>query len=143
MTKPILLPVDLNHDSSWNKALPQAVSMARASGATLHLLTVIPDYGMSMVGSYFPKDFSEKATEGTKAALAKFVKDNVPDDVDAKTHVLHGAIYKGIMATADSEGCDLIVLASNRTEMKDYLLGPNAARVVRHANQSVFVVRGE
>ncbi|MFV2033769.1 MAG: universal stress protein, partial [Halocynthiibacter sp.] len=52
-------------------------------------------------------------------------------------------IYKTILTTADAIGCDLIVMASHRPEMQDYLLGPNAARVVRHANQSVFVVRDD
>ncbi len=32
-------------------------------------------------------------------------------------------------------------IGSHRPELKDYLLGPNAARVVRHANCSVLVVR--
>lgn len=41
----------------------------------------------------------------------------------------------------DMLGADLIVMASQRPELKDYLLGPNAARVVRHAEQSVLVVR--
>lgn len=141
MTKSILLPVDLNHDSSWGKALPQAVDLARASGAKLHVLTVIPDYGSSMVGSYFPKDFSEKALDGTRTALDKFMTDHIPDDLHATSHAMHGSIYKSILSTAKSEGCDLIVMASHRSEMKDYLLGPNAARVVRHAPQSVFVVR--
>ena len=141
MTNAILLPIDLNHDSSWSKALPQAIDLARAKGAKLHVLTVIPDFGSSMVGSYFPKDFSEKALEGTSAALDKFMANNVPGDVDATAHAQHGSIYKSILASADSLGCDLIVLASHRSEMKDYLLGPNAARVVRHAPQSVFVVR--
>ena len=36
---------------------------------------------------------------------------------------------------------DLIVMASHRPELRDYLLGPNAARVVRHADCSVLVVR--
>ena len=36
---------------------------------------------------------------------------------------------------------DLIIMASHRPELQDYLLGPNAARVVRHANCSVLVVR--
>jgi nucleotide-binding universal stress UspA family protein len=35
----------------------------------------------------------------------------------------------------------MIVMASHRPELKDYLLGPNAARVVRHAECSVLVVR--
>ncbi len=35
----------------------------------------------------------------------------------------------------------MIVMASHRPEMSDYLLGPNAARVVRHARRSVSVIR--
>jgi len=36
---------------------------------------------------------------------------------------------------------DLIVLGANRPDLKDYLLGPNASRVVRHSARSVLVVR--
>ena len=43
MTNSILFAVDLNHESSWRKALPQAVALARAVGVTLHVVTVIPE----------------------------------------------------------------------------------------------------
>jgi nucleotide-binding universal stress UspA family protein len=46
-----------------------------------------------------------------------------------------------VLATARKLDCDLIVMTSHRPELKDYLLGPNAARVMRHAKQSVFIVR--
>ncbi|MEP3300223.1 MAG: universal stress protein, partial [Pseudoruegeria sp.] len=36
---------------------------------------------------------------------------------------------------------DLIVIGAHRPDFKDYLLGPNAARVVRHSECSVYVVR--
>ena len=52
-----------------------------------------------------------------------------------------GSIYHGIRRLADKLECDAIVLADHRPELRDYLLGPNASRVVRHANQSVLVVR--
>jgi nucleotide-binding universal stress UspA family protein len=35
----------------------------------------------------------------------------------------------------------LIIIGSHSPSMQDYLLGPNAARVVRHANCSVLVIR--
>ncbi len=141
MTKSILLPVDLNHESSWNLALPQAVALAKASGAKLHVLTVIPDYGSSMVGSFFPEGFADNALKETQNALDKLVADHIPKDIDTSTSAVHGTIYKRILAAADGNGCDLIVLGSTRPSMQDYLLGPNAARVVRHAKQSVYVVR--
>jgi nucleotide-binding universal stress UspA family protein len=141
MYKTILLPIDLGQKSSWEKAIPVAVALAKNQGSKIHLLTIIPDYGMSVVSSYFPKDFEEKSRSSSETELNKLMAEHIPGDVSAEAHVGRGAIYKEILAAADSQACDLIVLASHRPEMSDYLLGPNAARVVRHASQSVFVVR--
>ncbi len=141
MYKSILLPVDLNHKASWERAAPAAVALAKQHGAKVNIVTVIPDYGMPMVGSFFPADFADKALEASQSELAKFVEKHIPSDVLGKTRAMHGTIYKRILVNADEMGCDLIVLGAHRPEKADYLLGPNAARVVRHANQSVFVVR--
>ena len=142
MTKSILLPLDLNQESSWQSALPLALEMAKAQGAQLNIFTAIPDYGMAVVGSFFPADHAKNALGETEKALEKFVAENVPKDMQVTTRVRHGTIYKEIIRAADKLGCDLIIIASHRPETKDYLLGPNAARVVRHAAQSVYVVRG-
>jgi len=141
MYKSILLPVDLGHRASWEKAAPAAVALAQQNGGKVNVVTVIPDFGMPMVGSFFPADFAEKALESTKDELAKFVEKHIPSDVLGKTRAVHGTIYKRILINADEMDCDLIVLGSHRPEKADYLLGPNAARVARHAVQSVLVVR--
>ena len=52
-----------------------------------------------------------------------------------------GTVYEVILKMAKKTNCDLIVIGAHRPELKDYLLGPNAARVVRHADCSVMVVR--
>ncbi len=141
MYKSILLPIDLGQESSWKKALPTAVGMAQAYSAELNVITVFPDFGLSMVSVNFPSDFEETGLASVSEALTAFVKENVPAGISVRSHVAHGSIYSEITAAADKLGCDLIVLSSHRPEMKDYLIGPNAARVVRHAKQSVFVVR--
>jgi nucleotide-binding universal stress UspA family protein len=46
-----------------------------------------------------------------------------------------------VLKTAADIEADLIVMASHRPEMGDYLIGANASRVVRHAEVSVLVVR--
>lgn len=141
MYKSILVPIDLNQDSSWKKTIPVAVQLAKASDAKIHVITVIPDFGMAVVGSFFPADFEKNATAATKKELGDFVKAHFPDELISSVNVAHGTIYKEIVAGAAANKCDLIVLASHRPETADYLLGPNAARVVRHADQSVFIVR--
>ncbi len=137
----ILLTVDLNQESSWAKALPVAVECCKAFDARLHLLTVVPDYGMPIVGGFFPEDFAKKALAQAKAQLEAFAKDKVPSEIGCDAIVRQGTVYEVILALADAIGADLIVMASHRPELKDYLLGPNAARVVRHADLSVLIVR--
>ncbi len=137
----ILLSVDLDEESSWQDALPKAVEIAAGSKATLHLVTVVPTFGMSIVGSFFPDDFEKKALAKAKTQLGAFIAKHISGDINAKGHVAHGVIYEEILHAADKLGCDLIVLSSHRPELSDYLIGPNAARVVRHATQSVLVVR--
>jgi len=141
MYKNILLTVDLNDESSWKKALPAAVEYCQAFGATLRVATVIPDFGLGAVGAYFPQDFAEKALAKAKKDLRAFVGERIPSDVETRRSVGYGTIYEEILRVAAKTGCDLIVMASHRPELKDYLLGPNAACVVRHAKQSVLVVR--
>ncbi len=141
MYKKILVPVDINQPTSWELALPVALDLAKKHGAELSLFTVVPDFGMSMVGSFFPKDYAQKALEHAEYELKAVARNHVPSDVDCTCYVRHGSVYKEINKAANKLGADLIVLTSHRPDAKDYLLGPNAARIVRHARQSVFVVR--
>jgi len=141
MYKDILLAVDLNDESSWKKAVPVAVEMAKASGGNIHVLTVVPDFGMSIVSQYFPDGYEKEVSEKVLADLKDFVAAHIPDGVPVRHIVGEGTAYEVILRMAKEISADLIVVASHRPELKDYLLGPNAARVVRHANVSVLVVR--
>jgi len=140
MFKSILLPIDLASEASWKKPLELAAELVR-DGGVVHVMSVLPDFGMSVVGSYFDKDFEGAALMDMSAQIKSWVSRNVPEGVRAEAHVAHGSIYHEIMRLADKLECDAIVLAAHRPELRDYLLGPNAARVVRHARQSVLVVR--
>ena len=141
MFKTILLPLDLPNLETQGKAMQVAVKQAQASGAKLIVMSVVPDFGSSLVGSYFPAGYEQQAMADSEARLQAFTKERVPDGVDLALTVGHGSIYREILRVAEQEGCDLIVMGSHQPELKDYLLGLNAARVVRHAACSVLVVR--
>ncbi len=141
MYKEILLPIDLDNEATWKKAITAAVALCQSFGANLHVMTVVPDFGMSIVSQYFPKDFEKKALTTATADLQAFAKKHVPGDVNVQHIVAHGTIYEEVLNTAKKIKADLIVMGSHRPELQDYLLGPNAARVVRHAPMSVLVVR--
>ncbi len=141
MFKEILLPVDLGDPDSSKKALSAAVELSQGAGARLQVLTVVPGFSMSIISQYFPKDFEEKSLAGAAQQLNDYIGANIPSDIATQATVANGTIYEEILRVAAETGCDLIVMPSHRPELKDYLLGPNAARVVRHANCSVLVVR--
>lgn len=141
MFKNILVAIDLNEESSWVKSVPTAVELCQSTGAEVTLMTVIPDFGMSIVSQYFPADYAENALEQTRSKLDGFASDHIPNEIPKTIIVAQGTIYEEIIATSEKISADLIVVASHRPSLKDYLLGPNAARVVRHADCSVLVVR--
>lgn len=141
MYQNILLPIDLGNESSWNKALPTAIEYCSAFGATLHVLTVVPEFGSPLVAEFFPPDHEKKMRTAASDLLHKFVADRVPDTIPVQHIVAEGTIYKTIIEIAQRINADLIIMGSHRPELEDYLLGPNAARVVRHSDRSVLVVR--
>ncbi|NQW12214.1 MAG: universal stress protein [Alphaproteobacteria bacterium] len=141
MYSDILLSIDLGHLETQGKAVEAAVQYAKTFGSRLHVITVVPDYGMTIVGSFFPKEHEAQALKKTNEALHAWVGKSIPADIPVQHIVGHGTIYREILRYAEKTNCDLIVMASHRPELEDYLLGPNAARVVRHATCSVLVVR--
>ncbi len=53
-----------------------------------------------------------------------------------------GSVYAEVLDEAGRIGAALVVVDSHRPSMATYLLGSNAATIVRHATSSVLVVRG-
>ncbi len=142
MYKRILLAVDLNDEWSWHKALPATITLCRAFDSELEVISVIPEYGMSWVGEFFPKGHELKMLKQHEARLKTFVETHIPEDIQTDFHAREGRIYDEVIETAEEIDADLIIMASHNPSAKDHLLGPNASRVVRHTHRSVLVVRG-
>ena len=137
--KKILVPVDLGEDSSWKDALPTAIDQAQHAGGELHIVTVVPEEPPQL--AWLPEDYSEKMIAYANSQLEKLIETSIPEQTKAEKHVRQGSIYREIVKIAQDIDADLIVIASHRPELKDFLLGPNAARVVRHAECPVLVIR--
>lgn len=137
----ILIAVDPDTATSYSEALPQAVELARAHGATLHVLTVVPDFGSSWVAGFFPADFEKKALAQAEKALQKLISSHVPADLPHQLVVAHGRIYKEVCRVAEEVGADLIVMASHKPTAQDRLIAPNAQQVLQHTPVSVLIVR--
>ncbi|ARE39253.1 Universal stress protein family 3 [Rhodovulum sp. P5] len=137
----ILLPIDLNHPESWEKALPMARRLCGASGM-LHILGIVHDLGSPMIASYLPADFEAKALQAMKADLDAFIIRELGKDAHATAHVGHGHVPEHILSAAKELNADVIVMASEPPdELRNFLVGSNADKVVRHADRPVMVVR--
>jgi nucleotide-binding universal stress UspA family protein len=142
MYKRILVAIDLNEESGWRAPLVAAAEQARAFGSEqLIVLTVIREIEALVYARVGAIGYEMMARDLEKQLAAR-VREVDAYDLKPKIVVEHGkGIYEVILGTAQEEGVDLIVVGSHRPAMKDYLLGTNADRVVRHANCSVLVAR--
>lgn len=137
----VLLPIDLNHPESWQRALPMAVKLCGTSG-TLHVLGIVHDLGSPLIASYLPDNFEAEALKRMKADLDAFIARELGSKVTAVPHVGHGHVPEHILSAAQSVGADVIVMASHPPDdLRTFLVGSNADKVVRHADRPVLVVR--
>ena len=139
MYNKILVPVDLADLEVAQPALDKAVALARISGAQLRLLNV-----MSMIPAayldYMPSNYDTQERSRAEADIKKLA---LSTDMggNVSTVIRLGAVYHEVLGEATDWGADLIVVGSHDPSFATYLIGSNAANVVRHAHCSVLVVR--
>lgn len=139
MFRNVIVAIDTLEPSSWAKSLPVAADLAKAHGARLTLATVVSNTEAVVQAEWSTIAF-RTLVDAAHVHLASLI-DRFPDIADAKIEVGSGNVWREIVQIAGEAEADLIVLASHRPGMKDYLIGANAVHVVRHAPCSVLVVR--
>ncbi|MEM8593176.1 MAG: universal stress protein [Pseudomonadota bacterium] len=131
----ILLPVSFDEDRNVAAALDVAQKLRAPGGkiTCIHVVEQLPHYATEFV----PASHLESARADLTASLEKVI-----EGVEgAHVVVMEGSAANTILSFADKNGKDLIIVASHRPGMSDYLLGSTAARVVRHAKCAVHVIR--
>ena len=136
MYKTILVPIDLAHSEQGKLMIDVAKSLADKGGKII-LVNVVEDVP-ARVTAVLPVNVHEKIVEHAQSELQTLAK-LAGDDVEAV--IRQGHAPSEIVSLAEERKADLIVIASHRPDWQDYLLGSTAARVVRHSQVSVHVVR--
>ena len=136
MYEHVLVPIMLDHGSRGTDALKIADELVAEGGkiTLLHVLEDVPAY----VVSYIPegiRDTHRQVASEKLGELAKAVR------ADSEIAIIHGHASNGIMDYAQGHDVSCIVIASHKPGFEDYFLGSTAARVVRHAQCSVHVLR--
>jgi nucleotide-binding universal stress UspA family protein len=140
MFKTILVPVDILDVDTARPALARATALAEASGGTVrlvHVRSLVPLTYMEFV----PSTFDEEQQRDAEDRLAKLAASVELPAERVSSVVRLGSVYGEVLDEAERTGADLVVVGSHRPSMATYLLGSNAATIVRHATCSVLVVR--
>lgn len=143
MTNSVLCAVDVSAGDDDIKVIRKAAQLAGLDGAQLDVIGVVPDFGMSQVGAFFDSDHHDKMVAEAKEHLnALVIRALDAAQNDKVRHVIAtGRAYEEVLNLAKQTEASLIVVGAHKADISDYLLGPNAARIVRHATCSVHVVR--
>jgi universal stress protein F len=143
MIKTVLCAVDITRADEDAHVVTSAKRLADLDGAQLDVITVVHDFGASVVGAYFKDHDVKSAQDGAAAALNDMAKAAIGADANqAVRHIVSiGTVYEEVLKAPNISNADLSVIGAHKPDFKDYLLGPRAARVVRHSDCSVYVVR--
>ena len=142
MFKKILMPIDLQETNLAAKAVQITLDEARKHNATVHVMTVIPGFGMPMVASFFPDKTMKKALKQVGSELKRYIAANFPKDIKTKAIITEGNPPERILAQCNKIGADLIIIPSHAQSLGQVFLGSCAAKVVEHAHCSVMVIKG-
>ncbi len=150
MFKHILLPTDGSKLS--DKAVKQAIKMAKALGAKITTVYVMPDYEkyvseryhvMAVMAAPVKRKYKEEAAALSREILDQVCAAGTAAGVEcAQVSVTGDSPYEAIIKQATKSGCDLIMMASHgRKGLQSMLLGSETQKVLVHSKIPVLVCR--
>jgi nucleotide-binding universal stress UspA family protein len=131
------------HDGSKlsDKALKKAFEIASCFGASVTVISVIPELYLTELMESDRERITETLREETKKTLGRIEKKATGLNF-FKTVIKQGSPAEEIIAAAKKLKADLIVTGSHgRHGAEKFLLGSVSAKVVDHAPCSVLVVK--
>lgn len=140
--KTILVATDFSAPSE--KAVDEAVSLAKLLGAELHLFHAV-EIPVPVVTPYevaVPADLIAQTREAAAARLKTLEERLASSGLSVKAHLSESPAASGISHAAEELGADLVVMGTRgNTGLKHVLLGSVAERTMRHAPCSVLAVK--
>lgn len=148
MFKHILVPVDAGDMSE--ATVKRACSFAREAGARISFYHAIPAYfpplmaGEGVIIDYeaneaFRASMNAQAEKLLAEASAQAEAEQIPC---SRLHSECDSPYEGIIAAAETHGCDLIFMSSHgRRGVRALLLGSETQKVLTHCKVPVLVYR--
>jgi nucleotide-binding universal stress UspA family protein len=141
MFNKILVPVDLSTENMTERLCNAANDLAQKYGSEVSLITVMPDYGMPLVASYFPEGAQEKLKVEMKQKLKDLADKHFSVPVECK--LTQGKRRTAILKEIEDVNPDLVMMGCRRKKSRrnQRLLGATGTVVSDRAGCSVMIVR--
>lgn len=133
----IMVPVDLVHAETLEKAITQAADLAKLYGATVAIVGVVVSQPNEV--AHNPHEYKEKLEEFAHAQTMRTGVLMEPHPVVSHDPAVD--LERNLREACHDMGADLVVMASHVPRFRDIILGSHASRFERHCDVSVFVVR--
>jgi nucleotide-binding universal stress UspA family protein len=143
----VLAPIDFSDHSS--EALRTSKAFASAYEARLHLLFVaeqrtVPTFSDTGLPGIGVVEMDPEIVSNAEKALQQLDENVGGPEVTSRYHVREGNVSRDIVDFAETQGVDLIVMATRGlTGVSRFLLGSNTERIVRVAPCPVLTVPTE
>ncbi|MDH7497399.1 MAG: universal stress protein [Syntrophomonadaceae bacterium] len=140
MSKKIMVALD-NSDYA-DKVMTQAVELTGLYNTRLHGLAVIDDAYWADMDEPFASQTRDFWTTAYSDVLARCAKLAEGADIYFDQEIVHGNPAEQIIARAEKEGIELIVLGHlGKTAAQGFQIGSVAQKVAAFAKCSVFIVK--
>jgi len=148
MYKHIMLPLDGSELSL--KAVNEGITLAKALGSKLTLVTVVKPYHIptrlssaTRTGQIIEQRHDEELKEAAQKMQTDIAAQVKSNGIECESVVVLGdSPYREIIKSATACNCDLIVMASHgRRGLDAVLLGSETVKVLTHSKVPVLVVR--
>lgn len=134
--------VALDQSELAERALPDAVAIAKAFGTTIHLVSVVPMADPEATREAGAAIDWEAQIGRARDYMRGVRKRVLADGVEAEWDVCQGDVTEEILRYCEQQDCDLIVMCTHgRSGLGRWVYGSIADRVLRHADVSVLLVR--
>ena len=140
MFKKILVPIDMQRIAHATEILKVAEQLAGQFGSSLHVMTVMPGFGMPIVATYFPADAKSSVRKSLEEKLLTLAKSKVT--AKFTTSVSEGKRGDEILKVAKKRKSDLILVGAKAPDrLSEAILGSVGTKIAQRAAASVMVVR--
>ena len=133
--------VGIDGSATAEIALGKAVDLARLTGATLHVVSAYAPTPARVTGGQPSGEFSVGSDFKADAVLQRALDRGRGADIDVREHAPKGSAADALLAVADQQGADAIVIGNVGMRGARRVLGSVPNKVSHQASCDVLIVQ--